>query len=73
VSKQFEKDLTPFEGCLDLIFVDKLKKGGRKKRRKEGKKEGRDERRNVHITYIHLLIIYIECSGSRIPKQTGHL
>jgi hypothetical protein len=71
VSKLLEKDLTPVEGWLDLIFIDKLRKGGRKKRRKEGQKEGRDERRNVHMTYIHLLIICIECSGSRIPKQTG--
>jgi len=41
LSSLFEKKLTPFEGWLYLIFVSKIRKGGRKRRRKEGKKEGR--------------------------------
>jgi len=72
VSNLLEKDLTPFEGWFDLIFYKKKTKKGRKEEKKKGRKEGREERRNVHITYIHLLIIIcIECSGSCVPKQTG--
>jgi predicted transposase YdaD len=69
--KHIRKKLFNLECGLDLVFINKIRKRGRKKRRKEGKKEGREERRNVNVSYISLLIIFIECSGSPVPKQTG--